>query len=158
MAQMFCYLFPKPPEEDSQKMTKDRELMLWKEKVKALSPTASKQEKSPARERISVGFEEVTEAKGRGVTWQQLASLMNTDGVRTEAGEPLTADIVRALYHSERYVRGLRKKRRPKKPAAQAAMPQLPRQQDRDTVAFDPGDGDPQDKPKPKFSISRPKR
>jgi hypothetical protein len=108
-------------------MTKDRDLMQWKEMVKALTPTASKQEQSPARERISAAFEEITEAKARGVTWQQFADLLNSDGIRTEAGQLLTADVVRALYHSERSSRGLRKKRRPTKPTAQPlAQPKTP--------------------------------
>ena len=133
-------------------MTKDRELMQWKEKVKALSPTPSKQEKSPARERISIAFEEITEAKARGVTWQQFADLMNADGIRTENGSLLTADIIRALYHSERYTKGLRKKRRPKKPAAQPQTPAATPKQPAAAVQFDPNDSAPPDKPKPKFS------
>jgi hypothetical protein len=139
-------------------MTRDSDAMTWKEKIASLTPPGRKSEQSPVRARIHANFDEIAAAKERGVTWQQLTDLFTSEGIVGADGEPLTADAVRSLFHSERYARGERRKRQPKKstaqPQTQAPIPtrQPPPGTARDAVTFDPNDGAPADKPKPKFS------
>lgn len=137
-------------------MAKDDDAMQWKERVQSLSPPPPRQDHSPARERINIAFDEITEAKKRGVTWQQFADLMNADGLRMANGEPLTADLIRSLYHSERYARGQPKKRksvaRAKAKPAQAMPPAQPVTSPGPTPAPKASDDDDDyEPPKPEF-------
>lgn len=136
----------------SQLVTKD-DAMLWKQQISALSPAGQKQPHSPARARIHSAFDEIAEAKTRGVTWQQITDLLTADGIRTLEGEPLTADLVRALFHTERYARGLRRKRKSK---AKAVQP-VTQAQACEPASFDPAEGTVGDRPRPKFGPARPR-
>jgi hypothetical protein len=78
-----------------------------------LEPAPRRQAPSAARIRIRGAFEAITAARGRGVSWQQVAELMTADGVRAADGAPLTAGEVKALYHVEKYARGGTRRRRP---------------------------------------------
>ena len=133
-------------------MTKD-DAMLWKQQVAALSPVAPKQPHSPARARIHIAFDEIAEAKKRGVTWQQITDLLTADGIRTLEGKPLSADLVRAVFHTERYARGLRRKRKTKAKAAQSVA----QTQAYEPASFDPAEGTGDDRPRPKFGPARPR-
>jgi hypothetical protein len=121
-----------------------------------------KHEQSPARVRIRKTYDEITAARLRGVSWRQIADLMNRDGITGTNGAPLTATNVRSLYAVEKASRGERRKRRTKKPVTQpqTRTPEtIPTpEQPRSAVPFDPNDGAPPDKPKPRFSgPSRPR-
>ncbi len=132
----------------------------FKASLRALPAAKPKHEPSPARVRIRETYDDITAARARGVSWQQIADLMTRDGIMGTDGKPMTATKVNSLYAAEKATRGERRKRRTKKGVAPGPTPQPPQpaaQQSRDAVAFDPGDGAPEGKPKPKFSTSRPK-
>jgi hypothetical protein len=95
-----------------------------------LLPARPLPERSAARLRIRETFDDITAARARRVTWQQIADLMNADGLVATDGQPLTAAKVNALYAAEKATRGGRRKRRPKKaagpPPAEVQSPASP--------------------------------
>jgi hypothetical protein len=135
----------------------------FKASLRELPAAKPRHEQSPARVRIREAYSDITAARVRGVSWQQIADLMTRDGILGTDGEPITAAKVNSLYAAEKAARGERKRRAKKTPPRYpaGASPPLPlpatAQQARDAVPFDPNDGAPDDRPKPKFSISRPK-
>jgi hypothetical protein len=98
---------------DRDKGAPDADDDAFRAKLADLEPAPRRQAPSAARIRIRGAFEAITAARGRGVSWQQVAELMTADGVRAADGEPLTAGEVKALYHVEKYARGGTRKRRP---------------------------------------------
>jgi hypothetical protein len=117
-------------------------------------------EPSEARAYIRANFDTIQSARQRGLTWAQITEALINAGVKAADGSPLQWRMLKSLFHAERYAtRGERRKRRTKKRGAQSRSPDPPAttQQPRDAVPFDPNDGAPDDKPRPKFSISRPK-
>lgn len=85
----------------------------------ALEP-ADRADASEARRYIRANFDAMTAARGRGVSWGQITDAMTAAGVRAENGDPLTWRQLKSLFHTERYARGGKRKRR-------AAMPKAPR-------------------------------
>lgn len=89
-------------------------------------PAARGQDPSPARTRIRETFEDITAARNRRVTWSQIAALLEAEGTRAADGSVLTSDEVKALYHAEKYSRGLRRKRRLVQPKVATSAPPSP--------------------------------
>jgi hypothetical protein len=137
----------------------------FKASLRDLPAAKPRHEQSPARARIREAYTDITAARARGVSWQQIADLMTREGITGTDGKPITAAKVNSLYAAEKATRGERRKPRAKKTTARAPVgasppiqPAATPQQPGDAVPFDPGDGAPDDKPKPKFSVSsRPK-
>jgi hypothetical protein len=92
-------------------------------RLAAMNPVSTRKGPSRARAHIRNEFDAIIEARARGITWRQISGAMIADGLTGADGEVLTADEVRAMFHNERASRGLRKKRRTKRPAA--PLPQL---------------------------------
>ena len=80
-------------------------------------------EPSVRRRLVVVHFEAITEARSRGVTWQQIAKALAEGGIRDDEGSEIGWSSLKGLYHVERYARSQRPRRRSRKPnvAAQAA-------------------------------------
>lgn len=125
---------------------------MLEEMLGALTPHANRgaAEPSAARLYIREHFETLSAARDRGISWPQIAGVLAQAGVFAADGSALEWRTVSSLFHAERYARGERRKRRTKKSTTVAQQP-------RDTLAFDPNDGAPPDKPKPKFSLAKPK-
>jgi hypothetical protein len=123
--------------------------------LQALEPHSARvSEPSETRAYVRANFDTILAARERGVTWAQITKVLTDIGVKAPDGSPLQWRVLKSLYHAERYAMGGRPKRRKRKPP-------LPRQpaptQTREDVPFDPNDGTPDDKPTPRFQISRPK-
>jgi hypothetical protein len=126
----------------------------FKAKLAKLAGAGMRPEPSAVRIRVQETFDEIAAAKGRNVTWQQIADLLNEEGLRTTDGSLLTANQVSAAYSSEKAARGERR-RRPKKQLVQTTAPAV--QPPPLTGLAEPGD-----EPKPtrrgfQFTKSRPK-
>ena len=81
-------------------------------------------EASQARRYIRVNFDAVTAARERGVSWQQITGAMAAVGVLGMNNEPLGWRQLKSLFHTERYARGGKRKRRKAQPrAVQTAAP-----------------------------------
>ena len=96
----------------------------FKAKVAKLAGAGVRPGPSTVRVRVQDAFDEITAAKARYVTWQQVADLLNDEGLRATDGSPLTAKQVSAAYSSVKAARGEDRKRRPKNqlvPAKSAA-------------------------------------
>jgi hypothetical protein len=89
--------------------------------LEGLTPQANRgaAEPSAARLYIREHFETLLAARGRGITWPQIADVLAKAGVAADDGARLEWRTVSGLFHSERYARGERRKRRTKKPGAQ---------------------------------------
>ena len=83
----------------------------------ALEP-ADRADASEARRYVRANFDAMTAARGRGVSWQQITDTMTAAGARAENGDPLTWRQLKSLFHTERYARGGKRKRRSAKPKA----------------------------------------
>lgn len=120
-------------------------------------PGAAKAEPSEPRLHIREHFDAITAARGRGVSWRQIAAAMAAAGVRGAGAAELGWRQVKSLYHAERYARGEKRKRRkptPKPPKAEtpaparraaegsrpAAVPTAPASAPAPTAAAHPGD------------------
>ena len=79
-------------------------------------------EPSAKRRLVVTHFAAITEARSRGVTWQQIAKALADGGIRDDEGREIGWSSLKGLYHLERYARSRRPRRRSKKPkiAAQA--------------------------------------
>lgn len=119
----------------------------FRAKLRALPAAPARIERSAARKRIAETFDDITAAKRRGVTWLAIAKLMSEDGIRAVDGSPLSAAHVSAAYSIEKAARGERKRRKKIRSAQPAASQQAP-----EATGFDPNDGAPPEKAKPKFS------
>ena len=122
----------------------------FKAKLAKLAGAGVRPGPSAVRVRVQDAFDEITAAKGRDVTWQQIAVLLNEEGLRATDGSPLTAKHVSAAYSSVKAARGEQRKRRPKKQPVQAKVPAV------DDLA------EPNDEPAPprrgfQFTKSRPR-
>ena len=84
---------------------------------------------SALRLHIRDNFPSVLAARARGVSWQQITEVMAAAGVRASDGSDLTWRKVATLFHTERYERNPKPKRRAARkrstPAA-AAVPSSP--------------------------------
>ena len=65
----------------------------------------------------------ITEARSRGVTWQQIARALAEGGIRDDDGGEIGWSSLKGLYHLERYARSKRPRRRSKKPKVVAQAP-----------------------------------
>lgn len=89
-------------------------------------PGAAKAEPSEPRLHIREHFDAMASARGRGVSWQQIAAAMAAAGVRGAGAAELGWRQVKSLFHAERYARGEKRKRRkpaPKPPKAGTPAP-----------------------------------
>lgn len=96
--------------------------------LEALEP-ADRADASEARRHIRANFDAMTAARDRGVSWQQITDTMTAAGVRAENGDPLDWRQLKSLFHTERYARGGKRKRRAVKPKAlraEALSPEPP--------------------------------
>ena len=121
----------------------------FKAKLAKLAGAGVRPGPSAVRVRVQDAFDEFS-AKGRDVTWQQIAVLLNEEGLRATDGSPLTANQVSVAYSSVKAARGEQRKRRPKKQPVQAKVPAV------DDLA------EPNDEPAPprrgfQFTKSRPR-
>jgi hypothetical protein len=83
-------------------------------------------EASEARRYIRANFDAMTAARDRGVSWHQITDTMAAAGVGGANAEPLGWRQLKSLYHTERYARGGKRKRRKVQPKAKAATPVSP--------------------------------
>ncbi len=82
-------------------------------------------EPSAKRRLVAAHFDAITEARSRGVTWQQIARALAEGGIRDDDGGEIGWSSLKGLYHLERYARSKRPRRRSKKPKVVAQAPPL---------------------------------
>jgi hypothetical protein len=85
--------------------TKDEEARRLPGLAELQPEPGGKVEASEARLYIRANFDEMTAARDRRVTWQQIAEVMKRAGVVRQPGAPLDWRQVKALYHAEKYAR-----------------------------------------------------
>ena len=109
-------------------------------------------EPSAKRRLVVAHFAAITEARSRGVTWQQIAKALAEGGIRDDEGSEIGWSSLKGLYHLERYARSKRPRQRSKKPkvAAQAVSPRTNSPAAAMPVAS-PGDED--DRPRGAFRV-----
>ncbi len=135
-------------------MTKDQSNSLA-DQLRALHPHSERgaAEPSEARKYVRDHFDVIAAARERQLTWPQITQVLVDNGVKAADGAELEWRTLKSLFHAERYVKGGRRKRRPKKvsaqPVTQAPISAPP--------PFDPTEGTTDDRPRPKFGPARPR-
>lgn len=97
-------------------MAKDERRVL-EDLLGAITPHANRGAAQPSAARLYIRehFETLSAARARGITWPQIADVLAKASVTADDGTPLEWRTVSSLFHSERYARGERRKRRTKK-------------------------------------------
>lgn len=95
-------------------------------RLAGLTPASRPRDASAVRKAIRRTFDAITQARGRGVTWQQIAETLAADVVQASDSTVPTEHEVRTLFHAERYARGGKRQRR-RKGEAPAVTPPSPR-------------------------------
>jgi hypothetical protein len=116
-------------------------------------------EPSEARLYIREHFNTLVAARGRGISWPQIADVLAQAGLTAADGSRLEWRTVNSLFHAERYSRGEKRKRRPKKstatPATPAASAPTPQPKPKAAMAFEPIEQEDEPEKKPLFTFRK---
>jgi hypothetical protein len=123
---------------------------LLKDLVQVGSRGAS--EPSAKRRLVAAHFEAITDARSRGVTWQQIATALAEGGIRDDEGAEIGWSSLKGFYHVERYARSKRPRRLSKKPKV-AAQPVPPPTNSPAAAMPVASPGDEDDRPRGAFRV-----